>query len=385
MAQNNIKKTTASENTTKTTEKSQSAKPIRESLVKNGVKNERIGWNNETSNVTIDGKDVYKPSVNIDGTTYADDSDIQAMTRQAYSMAGDDLVAARDYVTSKGYSGIVNWDGENALIGGEVIKPAYVENGISFIPRSVVDNAIYITEERNGIMSSDEIDRLYNRKYGYAIEDALEAVLDRDAFSYDPDNDVAYQAYRDQYLREAEDAFRRVLNDNNTSVTGASGAVLSEAMYMRDNAIRQLTDKIPELVEDAYERYSDETQRLYDDLDKLYEMGEDYYNRLYTRDQNARKAVTDAGAAEREENQRIITNNRNREQDYYDFLLSQIEIDKGNIDLQYYNDNLAADYEGKILDNKISELEYESDQLDYALKELEYEMKRAEYEGRVWW
>lgn len=385
MAQKNIKKTTASENTTKTTEKSQSAKPIRESLVKNGVKNERIGWNNETSNVTIDGKDVYKPSVNIDGTTYADDSDIQAMTRQAYSMAGDDLVAARDYVTSKGYSGIVNWDGENALIGGEVIKPAYVENGISFIPRSVVDNAIYSTEERNGIMSSDEIDRLYNRKYGYAIEDALEAVLDRDAFSYDPDNDVAYQAYRDQYLREAEDAFRRVLNDNNTSVTGASGAVLSEAMYMRDNAIRQLTDKIPELVEDAYERYSDETQRLYDDLDKLYEMGEDYYNRLYTRDQNARKAVTDAGAAEREENQRIITNNRNREQDYYDFLLSQIEIDKGNIDLQYYNDNLAADYEGKILDNKISELEYESDQLDYALKELEYEMKRAEYEGRVWW
>ena len=385
MAQKNIKKTTASENTTKTTEKSQSAKPIRESLVKNGVKNERIGWNNETSNVTIDGKDVYKPSVNIDGTTYADDSDIQAMTRQAYSMAGDDLVAARDYVTSKGYSGIVNWDGENALIGGEVIKPAYVKDGISFIPRSVVDNAIYSTEERNGIMSSDEIDRLYNRKYGYAIEDALEAVLDRDAFSYDPDNDVAYQAYRDQYLREAEDAFRRVLNDNNTSVTGASGAVLSEAMYMRDNAIRQLTDKIPELVEDAYERYSDETQRLYDDLDKLYEMGEDYYNRLYTRDQNARKAVTDAGAAEREENQRIITNNRNREQDYYDFLLSQIEIDKGNIDLQYYNDNLAADYEGKILDNKISELEYESDQLDYALKELEYEMKRAEYEGRVWW
>ncbi len=328
---------------------------------------------------------MYKPSVNIDGTTYADDSDIQAMTRQAYSMAGDDLVAARDYVTSKGYSGIVNWDGENALIGGEVIKPAYVKDGISFIPRSVVDNAIYSTEERNGIMSSDEIDRLYNRKYGYAIEDALEAVLDRDAFSYDPDNDVAYQAYRDQYLREAEDAFRRVLNDNNTSVTGASGAVLSEAMYMRDNAIRQLTDKIPELVEDAYERYSDETQRLYDDLDKLYEMGEDYYNRLYTRDQNARKAVTDAGAAEREENQRIITNNRNREQDYYDFLLSQIEIDKGNIDLQYYNDNLAADYEGKILDNKISELEYESDQLDYALKELEYEMKRAEYEGRVWW
>ena len=328
---------------------------------------------------------MYKPSVNIDGTTYADDSDIQAMTRKAYSMMGDDLVAARDYVTSKGYSGIVNWDGENALIGGEVISPVYVKDGISFIPRLVVDNAIYSTEERNGIMSADEIDRLYNRKYGYAIEDALEAVLDRDAFSYDPDNDVAYQAYRDQYLREAEDAFRRVLNDNNTSVTGASGAVLSEAMYMRDNAIRQLTDKIPELVEDSYERYSDETQRLYDDLDKLYEMGEDYYNRLYTRDQNARKAVTDAGAAEREENQRIITNNRNREQDYYDFLLSQIEIDKGNIDLQYYDDNLAADYAGKILDNKISELEYESDQLDYAVKELEYEMKRAEFEGRVWW
>lgn len=352
-------------------------KPIRDSLVKSGVKNERIGWNNTTSSVTIDGKDVYKPVTNIDGKTYASDADIREMTRKAYSLAGDDLVGARDYVTSQGYSGIVNWDGENTIIGGEVLKPVYVQSGISFIPKSQVRDAIAKTESKNGIIGTDEIRKRTDDKYGREIEDALYEILNRSPFSYNPDKDVAYQAYRDQYTREAEDALRRVLNDNNTSVTGASGAVLSEAMAMRDQALAKLTDKIPELVGAAYDRYNDETQRLYDNLDELSKLAGDYYDRMYRSDRDAKSEVQKAGAAEREESQRNITNERNRINDYYDNELNRIAIDKGNTDLRYYDDNLEVEYNKKLLENLLLEINYETKQVDYAIRQLEYETMLA--------
>lgn len=237
-------------------------------------------------------------------------------------------------------------------------------------------------------MTNDEIDRRYNNKYGYDIERALSEILNREEFSYDPETDIAYQSYKAQYEREAEDAFRRVLNDYNTSVTGASGAVLAEAMYMRDAALRELTDKIPELVGDAYGRYSDETQRLYDNLNELYSMGEDYYNRLYERNMDAKDAMIEAGAAEREENQRYITNERNRLMDYYDNMLDQIDINKGNTDLMYYGDELDARLNGMLLENIMTESEIQSEdinnninQIEYEIKQLEYAMKQLEYEA----
>lgn len=346
-------------------------KPIRESLVKNGVKGERIGWNGKTSNVTIDGNDVYKPTTNINGKAYASEGDIREMTRKAYSLGGDDLVAARDYVTSQGYSGIVDWDGENAIIGGELLKPAYVKDGMSFIPRSQVQSAILKTEKENGIIGRDEINRRYNEKYGKDIDKALSAILNREEFSYDPDNDEAYIAYRNQYTREAEEALRRVLNDNNTSLTGASGAVLSEAMAMRDQAMQKLTDKIPELVNAAYDRYSAETKRMYDNLNELSALANDYYNRMYQSDRDAKNEITKAGAEERAENQRNITNERNRVKDYYDNQLNEIAINKGNIDLKYYDDNLELEYNNKLLKN--------------LMLQLEYEAMIAEKENNQWW
>lgn len=377
MAEKKDKSGTAKNSGTAAAQVPSGEKPIRDSLVKSGVKNERIGWNNTTSSVTIDGKDVYKPVTNIDGKTYASDEDIREMTRKAYSLAGDELVGARDYVTSQGYSGIVNWDGENTIIGGEILKPVYVQSGISFIPKSKVQDAIAKTESKNGIIGTEEIRRRTDDKYGREIEDALYEILNRSSFSYNPDNDVAYQAYKEQYTREAEDALRRVLNDNNTSVTGASGAVLSEAMAMRDQALAKLTDKIPELVGEAYDRYNDETQRLYDNLDELSKLAGDYYDRMYRSDRDAKSEIQKAGAAEREESQRNITNERNRINDYYDNELNRIAIDKGNIDLRYYDDNQEVEYNKKLLENLLLQLNYETKQVDYAIRQLEYEIMLA--------
>ena len=41
-----------------------------------------------------------------------------------------ETVAVRDYVSQKGYSGIVNWDGENPTVAGVKVNPTGIKNGI---------------------------------------------------------------------------------------------------------------------------------------------------------------------------------------------------------------------------------------------------------------
>lgn len=54
--------------------------PVRDTLInKYGVSNERIGWNAKNGYVTVDGKDIFKPSVNKEGTTYAGQSEFNSI------------------------------------------------------------------------------------------------------------------------------------------------------------------------------------------------------------------------------------------------------------------------------------------------------------------
>lgn len=323
--------------------------PVRQTLSSRGVDNSRIGWDGES--VTIDGKSVYTPEYNDNGVTYAKPSDIRSMTDTAYRQSGDELVAARDYVTAKGYSGTVNWDGENVIIGGKSIKPVYVQDGIAYLPKSQADSAVSEMEDRTGVIGGENVVGMTEQRYGSRIDDALNAILEREEFSYDPEQDPAYQAYRTQYLREAEEAMRRVLNDNNSSLTGASGAVLSEAMADRDAQLAKLTDMIPVLEQNAYNRYTGETQRLLSNLESAQDTADSYYDKLYTQNRDAVSDMVAAGEAERAEKQRWIDNQRSAEKDYYENELSRLELEERGIDLSRYDDMSAEALRAAILEN----------------------------------
>ena len=264
------------------------------------------------------------------------------------------VVAARDYAASKGYSGVIDWDGSDVIIGGTAIRPQYIENGIAYVKKYDADRAIADMESASGIKGNANIVAATENRYGRQADDALRALSERAAFRYDPDTDPVYQAYKNQYEREADRAFRKVLNDNNTSVTGASGAVLAEAMANRNNYLSRLTDMIPELADKAYTRYSGETDRLSNTAKLLSGLADEYYNRLYDADSDARDRITAAGAAERKQRQYIdesdreaaqtaAENERNRINDTYKNALNALNIEKGNTELEYYRDMLAAD------------------------------------------
>lgn len=250
---------------------------IRQGLNDRGVTD--VGWDN--GYVTVDGQRIAKPQYNVDGTTYGTEDEINAIARQAYANGGNNLVAARDYATSKNYGGIVDWDGENVLIGGQAIKPVYVKDGTAYITRSDADRLIGAFENNSGITGNQRVLEEHNKKYGTPQDAALARLLNRKEFSWNPETDESWQRHKEQQMELADDAYRRVLEENNTSVTGASGAVLSEAMAAKDNYLGRLAEDEMEWRKNAYDEYAGETDRLRNQFADLYYAANDAYNKRY--------------------------------------------------------------------------------------------------------
>lgn len=301
---------------------------VRNSLTGRGIANDRIGYNASTGTITIDGRDTgIKPETNLNGTTYGSEGIINELTNQAYDSAGDPLVSSRDYADSLGYGGLVSWDGNNVSVGGQSFAPTYVtSDGRAYVSKAQLDNAIASFRESNDIIGNGGVVDRYSERYDQPVQGALDKILGREAFDYDPNEDIAYQAYRDMYTRMADDALERVLNENNTSITGASGAVLSEALAARDNYLTQLTDKIPELVGDAYNRYTGETDRLNQNLDQLRTAANDYYIKLYQQNRDAYSDTMQGTQYGDQEDQRWFDNYRQLINDEYSRRLTEQEI-----------------------------------------------------------
>lgn len=101
----------------------------------------------------------------------------------------------------------------------------------------------------------------YNMYYGSQLDSIVNNVANRGQFSYDPNTDPVYQAYRKQYAREGQ----RATQDTMASAAGMTGGVpssyaVSAAQQAGNYYASQMSDKLPELYNQAYNRYLQEYQ-----------------------------------------------------------------------------------------------------------------------------
>lgn len=259
------------------------------------------------------------------------------------SSSGYTPVAARDYMASKGYGGAVDWDGEKVVMGGTAVEPMYVRDGTAYVDKSAADAAISAMENRAGIKGSYNIENLRNARYGDMERNALKSISEREEFSYDVESDPVFQAYKDQYERMGENALRRVLNDNNASVSTANGAVLSQAISAQNDELRKIAEMVPELYEDAYERYVDEGDELRKNLASISDVADAYYDRLYDADRDARDDLANAYKTENEIKQRWVDNLRNEENDRYDNEKKLADAENTRVRTEYYPYEVMTD------------------------------------------
>lgn len=120
----------------------------------------------------------------------------------------------------------------------------------------------------------------YENTYENDISKLFEKLLKTEPFSYNPYDDELYEFYKTQYVREGNRAMEDLLGELASSTGGiASSYAVSAAAQARENYNRKLTDKIPELYSDAYERYLDGIGTDQDIIKLLTSLSGDEYDR----------------------------------------------------------------------------------------------------------
>ena len=118
-----------------------------------------------------------------------------------------------------------------------------------------------------GSFSYGEKQPEYTNRYDDTIQDLLGQIVNRKDFSYDPENDQLYSQYRKQYAREGQRATQDALG----AAAAASGGIPSSyavnaAAQAGDYYASQMTDKIPELYQLAYNKYMNDYNMKLSDL-----------------------------------------------------------------------------------------------------------------------
>jgi len=107
----------------------------------------------------------------------------------------------------------------------------------------------------------------YTNRYQQQLDELLGKVQNYGPFSWSKEEDPSYAAYAKQYRREGDRAAANALAQAASATGGqVSTAAMTAASQAGDYYAGQLADKIPELYENAYQRYLSEYSRLADQL-----------------------------------------------------------------------------------------------------------------------
>lgn len=120
----------------------------------------------------------------------------------------------------------------------------------------------------------------YNSQYSSQIDSLLNAILNREPFSYDYTTDPTYLAYEDKYRRLGDRAREDVLGDV-AGLTGgyASSWATTAASQAQNDYNQQLSDVIPTLYDAAYNRYLNEDALKKSDLGVVMDVDNTNYGR----------------------------------------------------------------------------------------------------------
>lgn len=110
----------------------------------------------------------------------------------------------------------------------------------------------------------------YQNQYQRELDALLQKVQDYGPFSWSKEKDPSYAAYAKQYRREGDRATANAMAQAAAATGGQiSTAAMTAASQAGDYYAGKLSDKIPELYENAYQRYLSEYSRLTDQLGQV--------------------------------------------------------------------------------------------------------------------
>lgn len=191
-----------------------------------------------------------------------------------YAALMNEAVKSGDYESAAVYE-----NQRNAKISGEGLDYSPTYNYSQYFPgqssgSSASKPAYTYTQEKpsykaGGSFSYEDAPSYVN-KYSDKIDELMNGILNRESFSYDPNNDPLYSSYKKTYTREGQRAAADTMGQY-AAMTGGmpSTAAIAASQQAGNYYAAQLADKIPELQQLAYRMYVDEGNTQRSNLDML--------------------------------------------------------------------------------------------------------------------
>lgn len=207
---------------------------------------------------------------------------------------------------------------------------------------------------------------VYNNRYDDTIQDLIQGILNREDFSYDPATDPLYQNYRKQYTREGQ----RATADTLGAAAAASGGIPSSyattaAAQAGNYYAAQMTDKIPELYQMAYNQYLNDYNMQLSDLGVVQGAEQSDYDK-YLNELN--QFNTDRAF---DYNAWLDEYNMTKDQLQTAQGLEQLDYTKYLNELQQFNTDREFNY-GQLLDEIDSQTRERQEDIDNALRAAEF-------------
>ena len=348
---------------------------VRDAMTGLGFDNDKIGWDGK--NVTYNNSYFLTPDENTDGVSKTNANTLIRAANDSYKKSGtdDSVVGVSAYTAGKGsnpYS-VTYGEGGVVMIGGVPVENTIIIDGKAYAKRSSVESTLNKAEELAGKKSSGDTVKEYRRENSDAIEGYLDSINNYDEFSYNPEKDPAYLAYKEQYMKDAREAYDDAYGLGVARTGGyANSAALTSAAGEYFDHMSELSDRIPELAELAYDRYADNFEMLINGLD-LYGTPKDIYLMEYDanlddleRADAAVKADYDRDSDNREFEYGKILDERERESELWErenVTIPELMLEMEEAERQETKDHLSiekllAEILGKNIDNKYKSRKY---------------------------
>lgn len=367
---------------------------IRQTLRDMGFSDNRIGYNEKTNTVTLDGKNLMTPGyLDSDaGVSYASKGDIQKSVVNLYKDTANPVVRVSDaYASASGPYGLtadaLTYGNGTVSVGGKPISVLYIDDeGKAWARQNTVTDAVRSYINQSQVESPNKLAEYYREKYLSEPEKILSGLSQREEFSYDPESDPVFQAYRNKYQLEGERAGREAISDM-ASLTGgyASSAAVTAGAQARQYYAKKLTDVIPELAQQAFDRYVEKYQADLDLADQMIRLYDKVYGNALSANQKQKENVNTVALSNVERDRK--EKDESRENFLYGLeqekgLLQNQELSLSNLEkatrLDYYEDMLREEVKKGILSNREAQI-----YLDYYEQLLDEELTGMSLDNQI--
>lgn len=134
----------------------------------------------------------------------------------------------------------------------------------------------WVTQQ--GYQQSQQVSDAYNRlqnalnnapgafksNYTQSLNNLYNQIMNRKGFQYNMNNDAMYQAYKDQYTQQGKQAMKDTIAQGAALTGGYQNSYANTAGSQAYQAyLQRLNEIVPQLQQNAYQMYKDETSDLY--------------------------------------------------------------------------------------------------------------------------